>query len=166
MGSFRIGNTRLKVLFSPDNDPDDYLLETIVSAKETLDVMMFTFGSNSPLMAGVVNRFQAVKYVNHSPTAEPKVKVRVGMEQEQCKYWSAYPTFQKLGIPVKIEDTPAKLHHKVGIIDNKTVILGSYNWTLSADIKNDENVLIVNNSDIAALFTDAFNELWETVLTE
>ncbi|WP_020585355.1 phospholipase D-like domain-containing protein [Desulfobacter curvatus] len=44
MGSFQIGNTRFKVLFSPDNDPDDYLLETVVGAKETLDIMMFTFG--------------------------------------------------------------------------------------------------------------------------
>ena len=164
MKSFRIGNTRLKVLFSPDNDPDDYLLETIVGAKETLDIMMFTFGSNSPMMAGVINRFQAVKYINHRPTGDPKIKVRVGMEKDQCKYWSAYPTFQKLGIPVKVENTSAKLHHKVGIIDNNIVILGSYNWTLSADTKNDENILIVSNPEIAELFTEAFNELWVNVL--
>lgn len=166
MGSYRIGNTRIKVLFSPDNDPDDYLLETIVAAKESLDIMMFTFGSNSPLIAGVINRFQAVKYINHSPTDEPKIKVRVGMEQEQCKYWSAYPTFKKLGVPVKTEKTSAKLHHKVGIIDKKIVVLGSYNWTLSANVKNDENALVISNPEIAELFTDTFEELWNNVLVE
>jgi|GEM_PF-3311362 len=162
--SYRIGHTRIKVLFSPDNDPDDYLLNALVNAKESLDVMMFTFGSNSPLIAGVINRSKAVKYVNRKPTDIRKVKVRIGMEQDQCKYWSAYPVLQELGIPVKVESTSAKLHHKVGIIDNKTVILGSYNWTLSANDRNDENVLVISNPDIAGLFTDAFNELWEDVL--
>lgn len=164
--TYQIGNTRLTVLFSPDNDPDDFLLKTILKADETLDVMMFTFGSNSPLLSGVINRFNAVKYVGHTPTNEPKVKVRIAMEKEQCKYWSAHPTLKKLGIPVKVENTSAKLHHKVGIIDNKRIILGSYNWTLSANEENDENVIVVNNSDMANLFTQAFDELWNNVLVD
>jgi len=164
--TYRIGNTRLTVLFSPDNDPDDYLLKTVLDAKETLDVMMFTFGSNSPLLSGLINRFNAVKYIDHAPTNQPKVKVRVGLEGKQCQYWSAYSTLKKLGVPVKIENTVAKLHHKVGIIDNKKVILGSYNWTLSANEENDENVVVIRNSDIANLFTKAFDELWNGVLVD
>ena len=88
------------------------------------------------------------------------------MEKEQCKFWSAYPALKKLGIPVKFENTSAKLHHKVGIIDNRKVILGSYNWTLSANEENDENVIVVSSSDIANLFTQAFNELWDNVLVD
>lgn len=125
--TYRIGNTRVTVLFSPDNDPDDYLLKTVLDANETLDIMMFTFGSNSPLLSGVINRFHAVKYIDKKPTDQPKLKVRVGMEKDQCKFWSVYTTLKKLGVPVKVENTEAKLHHKVGIIDNKKIILGSYN---------------------------------------
>lgn len=164
--TYRVGNTYLTVLFSPDNDPDDYLLKTLLKANETLDIMMFTFGSNSPLLAGTINRFHAVKYVNRSPTNEPKVKVRVGMEKSQCRFWSACSTLKTLGVPVKVENTSAKLHHKVGIIDNKKVIVGSYNWTLSANEENDENVIVVSNADIADLFTRAFDELWNNVLVD
>lgn len=162
---YRIGKTTIKVLFSPDNNPDDILLKTVTDADSSLDLMIFTFGSNSPLMAGVINRFNAVKYVNRKPTEDPKVKIRVGLESQQAQYWSVYPTFRKLGIPVKLEtDSTAKLHHKVGIIDGERVILGSYNWTLSANDDNDENTLIVKNRAIAAMFTEAFNELWDKVL--
>lgn len=164
--TYQIGHTRLTVLFSPDNDPDDYLLKTVLDANETLDVMMFTFGSNSPLLSGLINRFNAVKYTGHTPTDQPKVKVRVGMEGSQCRFWSAYSTLKKLGVPVKIENTDAKLHHKVGIIDNKKVILGSYNWTLSANEENDENVVVISSSDIAGFFTKAFDELWNNVLVD
>ncbi len=164
--AYKIGNTRITPLFSPDNDPDDVLLKTILGAKETLDVMMFTFGSNSPLLSGVINRFNAVKYVNRRPTDEKKIKVRVGFEGQQTKYWSAYATLKKLGVPVKVERKAPKLHHKVGIIDNKKVILGSYNWTLAANDDNDENILIVSNTGIADMFTKAFNELWDSVLSD
>lgn len=159
--SYKIGNTTISVLFSPDNDPDDILIKKICGAEENLDVMMFTFSSNSPLMAGVINRFFAVQYKAHKPTNEPKVSVRVAMEGVQCRYWSAYGVFKKLGVPVVKEDTEAKLHHKVAVIDNKSVVLGSYNWTLAANDENDENVVILSSKEIARLFNDAFNEIWQ-----
>lgn len=164
--TYQIGNTRITPLFSPDNNPDDFLLQTVLDADASLDVMMFTFGSNSPLLSGVINRFGAVKYVNQRPTDEKKVAVRVAFEGQQTKYWSAYPTLKRLGVPVKVERRDPKLHHKVGIIDNTTAILGSYNWTLSANDKNDENVLVVRNPAIATLFTRAFDELWNGILVE
>jgi phosphatidylserine/phosphatidylglycerophosphate/cardiolipin synthase-like enzyme len=163
---YRIGNTYITILFSPDDDPDDYLLKTILKANETLDIMMFTFGSNSPLLSGVINRYYAVKSINGKPTKTPKVKVRVAMEKSQARYWSAYPALLSIGIPVKLESKKAKLHHKVGIIDNKTTIIGSYNWTLSANEENDENIIIIGNSDIANYFTEAFDELWNNVLVD
>lgn len=162
---YRLGRSTIRVLHSPDNDPDDYLLKLLTDAKSSIDVMMFTFGSNSSLMSGVINRFYAVKYVNRRPTKEKKVKIRVGMESQQAKYWSAYPTFKTLGVPLKLETNPeAKLHHKTAIIDNATVVLGSYNWTMSANEKNDENVIVIKNKGIAQVFTQAFEELWNKVL--
>ena len=34
------------------------------------------------------------------------------------------------------------MHNKYCIIDNDTVITGSYNWTTAAETKNDENITI------------------------
>jgi len=163
--TFRIGQTRITPLMSPNFDPDDMLLEVILGANSTLDVLMFTFGSNSSLLSGIINRFFAVKYVDRKPTTEKKVNVRIGMESQQARFWSAYPALTNLSIPVKLEvNSNAKLHHKVGIIDNKKVIFGSYNWTFSANYENDENVLVVSNSSIAQQFTSEFDELWTHVL--
>lgn len=136
----------------------------VVSATSSLDAMVFTFGSNSPLLSGVVNRFYAVKYQNGAATSERKVAVRVGLESVQARWWSVCPVLKDLGVPVKLEKSVAKLHHKVGIIDKKTVILESYNWTLAANDRNDENTLVMSNEQIADVFVKAFDELWDNVL--
>ncbi len=53
------------------------------------------------------------------------------------------------------------MHHKVIIIDREIVILGSYNFSASAEERNDENTLIIHNPDIAALFLDEFTRIYE-----
>ena len=55
------------------------------------------------------------------------------------------------------------LHHNVGSVDGKTVILASYNWTRPANSENDENPLTVRKPAIGKMFTDAFDELWNDV---
>lgn len=37
------------------------------------------------------------------------------------------------------------LHHKFGVIDGKTVIIGSHNWSAAANVLNDEAVLVIEN---------------------
>ncbi|RTY74158.1 phospholipase D-like domain-containing protein [Flavobacterium sp. LS1R10] len=51
------------------------------------------------------------------------------------------------------------MHNKFCIIDNKTVLNGSYNWTLNAN-SNDENIQIsYNNFSLANKFNDEFEKL-------
>lgn len=155
-----IGRTYTRVYFSPDNDPDDHLLDLLCDARESLDVMVFTFGSSSPLMAGVVNRWYTWRQ-----QGDPVKRMRVALESQQARYWSALPPLQAMGVPVKLERNPnAKLHHKVAIIDGRIVILGSYNWTRPANEENDENCLVLSNREVADFFTGAFDELWNDVL--
>ena len=52
------------------------------------------------------------------------------------------------------------MHHKVFIIDNETIATGSFNPTLSADTKNDENLLIMHDKKIADAFMKEFENLW------
>jgi phosphatidylserine/phosphatidylglycerophosphate/cardiolipin synthase-like enzyme len=53
------------------------------------------------------------------------------------------------------------LHDKFCIIDNATTISGSYNWTLNAENKNDEDAQFVE-MDVknASKYTRRFNEIW------
>lgn len=38
---------------------------------------------------------------------------------------------------------------KVGIFDSQTICTGSFNWTNNAEKNNDENLLVVDGSDLA-----------------
>ncbi len=40
------------------------------------------------------------------------------------------------------------MHHKVIIIDDRTVITGSFNFSRNANRKNDENTLIIENPEL------------------
>ena len=48
-------------------------------------------------------------------------------------------------------------YDKAFIIDDNTVVLGSYNFSKNADESNDENFLIIHNPEIAAQFMAEFN---------
>jgi len=61
---------------------------------------------------------------------------------------------------VKKDSNKYNMHHKVFIIDNETVVTGSYNPTSSGDEKNDENILIIHDKGIAKKFLDEFDRVW------
>ena len=46
------------------------------------------------------------------------------------------------------------------MIDNETVITGSFNPSQNADISNDENLLIIHDEDISKMFLDEFRFVW------
>ena len=53
-----------------------------------------------------------------------------------------------------------KLHHKFAVIDNKTVITGSFNWSPSAAHTNDETLLVIESPQLAAHFTREMDRMW------
>ena len=67
------------------------------------------------------------------------------------------------GIPVKIENWKGKLHQKSAIVDGVYTIVGSTNWTKSANIVNDENMLIIKNEKIAQKQEKEFLRLWKSI---
>jgi len=60
------------------------------------------------------------------------------------------------GLDVRQDGNNGTMHHKVFIIDESTVITGSFNFSNNASRSNDENIMIIRDADIAALFTDEF----------
>jgi phosphatidylserine/phosphatidylglycerophosphate/cardiolipin synthase-like enzyme len=53
------------------------------------------------------------------------------------------------------------MHHKVIIIDGQTVLTGSYNFSASAETRNDENTLVIHNSRIADQYLDEFERVFD-----
>jgi phosphatidylserine/phosphatidylglycerophosphate/cardiolipin synthase-like enzyme len=52
------------------------------------------------------------------------------------------------------------MHHKVFIIDGQIVVTGSYNFSRSAEERNDENLLVIHNAAIASLYQDEFDKIY------
>lgn len=69
--------------------------------------------------------------------------------------WRVTP--QTIGYAVLPEGD--KLHHKVAVLDDATVITGSMNWSSEALRSNDENLLIVHSPDVAAAFRQELDRL-------
>lgn len=73
----------------------------------------------------------------------------------QLRPWSVTP--MAIGYPVLPEGD--KLHHKVAVVDDHTVVAGSMNWSAAALRSNDENVLIVHSPFVAAAFRQELDRL-------
>ncbi|HML23599.1 MAG TPA: phospholipase D-like domain-containing protein [Aggregatilinea sp.] len=64
------------------------------------------------------------------------------------------------GLQVRQDGNPDVFHHKVFIIDDDIVVMGSFNFSKSAADNNDENVLIIHNAAIASAYLQEFQTRW------
>jgi len=64
------------------------------------------------------------------------------------------------GIPVRVDNSPALVHHKFAILDQVCLINGSFNWTRQAHSSNRENVMITNIKQFVDDFGKEFEKLW------
>jgi len=63
-------------------------------------------------------------------------------------------------VPVRQDGNGGFLHHKVIIVDERYVVTGSLNFSTRAEETNDENVIIIDNPDIARLYIEEFERVW------
>ena len=51
------------------------------------------------------------------------------------------------------------LHHKFGVIDNKTVVVGSQNWSDAANYVNDETLIVIEAVGISEQYGREYDRL-------
>ena len=54
----------------------------------------------------------------------------------------------------------SRMHHKFALLDHRTVVTGSYNWTLGSDEQNFENLVILRGTEQAVAYRREFKALW------
>ncbi len=74
----------------------------------------------------------------------------------------AVPVLSSLGVALLPRGD--KLHHKFALIDDDTVITGSHNWSTAADVRNDESILVIKSSTVAAYFEREFARIYRHTL--
>jgi phosphatidylserine/phosphatidylglycerophosphate/cardiolipin synthase-like enzyme len=130
--------------------PQKKLIEVINNAKKTLDIAIYTITETEIL-------FQLISATNRG------VKVRLITDREQSNGKYSRKALDKLtsaGIPIKLNEFDGLMHLKIMIADVDTVATGSYNYTYSAEKKNEEVVLIIKNNNIATEWLEKFNTMW------
>jgi phosphatidylserine/phosphatidylglycerophosphate/cardiolipin synthase-like enzyme len=60
------------------------------------------------------------------------------------------------GIPTFIDRKPKIAHNKVVVIDQATVVTGSFNFSTNAECCNAENLLVVHRPELAVAYAENF----------
>ena len=169
-----VGGTPVTVLFAPHRrqDPNgglQLIANTLASAERRVDLALFVF-SAQPLTAviaelqqrGVQLRLLADPGFASRPFSEVLDLMGVALADRDCKLEAGNQPLQQPSQGVGIPRLPGgdKLHHKFAVIDNRTVITGSFNWSPSAAHQNDEVLLVIESPLLAAHFTREMDRLW------
>ena len=148
-----LNSIRIENYFCPEDDCEQHLISLISSANSSIYFMTFAFTSNNVCDAIIEKHKKGIKVLGI-------------FESSQFGKYSEEKRFKKEKIPFYVDSGKQEMHHKVFIIDNKTVLTGSYNPTKSANIYNDENILIIHDKNIASLYLSEFNFLIESLKSE
>jgi phosphatidylserine/phosphatidylglycerophosphate/cardiolipin synthase-like enzyme len=173
-----VGNSTIDIHFSPSPKAIDWnqtsngmIAAHLTAAKQSIDMALFVFSDQTlvdqlePLNdRGIPIRALIESGFAYRPYSEGLDMLGISLVNKACKLERANRPWQK---PVKLVGAPRLppgdlLHHKFGIIDRTTVIVGSHNWTESANRGNDEVVLAIHNPTVAAHYQREFDRLAET----
>lgn len=149
------------VVFTPEQDPMPLLEGELNAAEDTLDVAIYTF-TYQPIADLLV---------------EAKLRgvaVRVLVDEHQSRLPSADDNGGAVGQYEILEDLESEglrvcrrpgedggiLHHKFAVVDDRTVVTGSYNFTEAATQRNLENLLVLSDPNLAEQYGSAFQTLW------
>ncbi|MGB3533248.1 MAG: DUF655 domain-containing protein [Microcoleaceae cyanobacterium] len=175
--ALNIGESQVKVQFSPisktqpwENSSNGLINSILNTANQSVDFALFVFSeqelANSledisqqqVTIRGLIDPSFAYRYYSEGLDM---MGISLG---HQCQYETDNRPWKQPLSTIGIPNLPPgdKLHHKFGIIDNKTIITGSHNWSIAANHTNDETVFIVKNPIVAAHFNREFDRLYQT----
>ncbi len=143
-----VNGTPIQVLFSPEDDAVFKIIPFIQTAKKSIRFLAFSF-TQPDLGNAMIER--AKNGVSVSGVFET-----VGSETQFSELTPLYCA----KAAVKQDTNFAFLHHKVIIVDERYVITGSLNFSDNANKSNNENVIIIDNADIARLYTQEFERIF------
>jgi phosphatidylserine/phosphatidylglycerophosphate/cardiolipin synthase-like enzyme len=149
----RIGAARVEALFSPQDGVADRLLGRLRAAKRSVHFMAFSYTAD-PIVDAMIAQSRAGLLVRGVVETQNATGSR-----------AAYPRLRAAGVDVLLDGNCYIMHHKVIVIDERTVITGSYNFTASAERDNDENLVIVDDPALARAYIDEFERVYAQAQT-
>jgi phosphatidylserine/phosphatidylglycerophosphate/cardiolipin synthase-like enzyme len=145
-----IGGVPVETLFAPDDHPLARIVELIHGARRSIHFLAFSFTSDEISAA-----------LQASARGGADVEGVVESSQAKSNTGAEYLPLLGAGLDVRLDGNPRNMHHKVLIIDGETVVTGSYNFTDSAETKNDEDLLILRDPHLAEEFEKEFRRIFQ-----
>jgi phosphatidylserine/phosphatidylglycerophosphate/cardiolipin synthase-like enzyme len=144
-----VDGSRIVVVFTSE-DPalENAIVPIVQSATTSVRFLTFSF-TDFPLADAMSQRFKAGVDV-------AGVFEKFGSETEAAEL----RTLMCRSVPVKQDGNSGFLHHKVIVVDEQIVITGSMNYSTNAEENNDENVIIIDNAEVARLYLQEFDRVW------
>jgi phospholipase D len=140
---------RLQVCFTPGQDCTTLVVEAIKKAQRLVQVQAYSFTSLPIADALIAAKARGVR-------------VEVLMDKGQLKEpYSQLRHLKEAGIPVAFDTVSGLAHNKVMILDNRYVLTGSFNWTKAAQTRNAENILFIDDPEMAALYAKNWDERFQ-----
>ena len=134
--------------FTPGDDCARRIVDLIQQAKSSVDICVFTI-TYDQIARAIIDAHQR------------GVKVRIVTDEGKSRdVGSDIERLIHEGLRVRLEQTNHHMHHKFAIFDEATLLNGSYNWTRSAALHNQENILITNDPSLIRDFGREFERLW------
>ncbi|WAL61774.1 phospholipase D-like domain-containing protein [Thermocoleostomius sinensis] len=170
-------NSTITIQFSPTSmrqpwqqSVNGLIAKTLARADRTIDLMLFVFSEQqlsdvlqTNHQRGVRIRALVDRGFAFRDYSELLDLTGIALMNNRCRYEENNRPWNR---PIATVGTPNLpdgdlLHHKVGIVDGKTVITGSQNWSDAANRGNDENLLVIENKTVAAHFEREFDRLYQ-----
>ncbi len=169
-----VGKTLILVQFSPtsqqqtwENTSNGSIGKLLSTSQQQVDLALFVF--SEPALGNIL-QIQSQRGIKVRGIVDRQFAYRdyssaltlMGIDPNNlCQ--AAGTNLQSLDtIGVPTLPTGDLLHHKFAIIDRRTVITGSHNWSNAANYHNDETLLIIqDNPTVAAHFDREFGRLYE-----
>jgi phosphatidylserine/phosphatidylglycerophosphate/cardiolipin synthase-like enzyme len=145
----KIGDTDINVYFSPEDNIEKIIIDRIGNAENSIHFLGFSFTSKKLGDELVRLKKKGLKIYG--------IFEKTGSNSKD----SQYVKLKLEGAEVKLDKNIGRMHHKVIIIDENTVITGSYNFSANANTKNDENVIILHNKNISKQYLEEFFKIFK-----
>lgn len=156
---FTIGGKRIRLFFSPSDDVENNILNGIATANHEIAfaTMLITRNGYPNTMIGRIAASNVLVAGVQNDTANG------GTQFNMLRNHPAIGANR-----MRLYTVNGILHHKYCLVDyaspqsNPLTITGSHNWSASANDRNDENTLIIDDADLA----NQFYQEWHSRFTE
>ncbi len=158
--SFDLNGILIENYFAPEDDVMDKVISTVTTANKSIHFLAFSFTDNKEGDNKLAETMIARQKMGISVSGVFEIR-GADADSSECA------TLLKSGAQIALDGNPYTLHHKVIIVDSQTVIFGSFNFSISANKNNDENLLIIHDPKLASEFENEFQKRLEeaTLLT-